>query len=91
MKADRDEASPYAAMLAAQDVAVRCKVSLPHPVIAGEGGGRKKRTPPPHFFLSFFPLFGDREKGSPGKKGLLALDHVHSSPLVSPSYAARAA
>ena len=26
MKADRDEASPYAAMLAAQDVAVRCKV-----------------------------------------------------------------
>ena len=26
MKADRDESSPYAAMLAAQDVAVRCKV-----------------------------------------------------------------
>ena len=26
VKADRDEASPYAAMLAAQDVAVRCKV-----------------------------------------------------------------
>ena len=25
VKADRDEASPYAAMLAAQDVAVRCK------------------------------------------------------------------
>lgn len=30
VKADRDESSPYAAMLAAQDVAVRCKVS-PHP------------------------------------------------------------
>ena len=27
VKADRDEASPYAAMLAAQDVAARCKVS----------------------------------------------------------------
>ena len=27
MKADRDESSPYAAMLAAQDVAQRCKVS----------------------------------------------------------------
>ena len=28
VKANRDESSPYAAMLAAQDVAVRCKVSL---------------------------------------------------------------
>ena len=28
VKADRDESSPYAAMLAAQDVATRCKVSL---------------------------------------------------------------
>ena len=28
VKADRDESSPYAAMLAAQDVAIRCKVSL---------------------------------------------------------------
>lgn len=27
VKADRDESSPYAAMLAAQDVAVKCKVS----------------------------------------------------------------
>lgn len=26
VKADRDEASPYAAMLAAQDVAQKCKV-----------------------------------------------------------------
>ena len=32
VKADRDEASPYAAMLAAQDVAERCKqpVSYTH-------------------------------------------------------------
>ena len=28
VKADRDESSPYAAMLAAQDVAQRCKVCL---------------------------------------------------------------
>ena len=28
VKADRDESSPYAALLAAQDVAVRCKVRL---------------------------------------------------------------
>jgi len=27
VKADRDESSPYAAMLAAQDVAAKCKVS----------------------------------------------------------------
>ena len=27
VKADRDESSPYAAMLAAQDVAIRCKVT----------------------------------------------------------------
>lgn len=45
VKADRDEASPYAAMLAAQDVAERCKqvginavhvklrVRLPAPVV----------------------------------------------------------
>jgi ribosomal protein S11 len=29
VKADRDESSPYAAMLAAADVAVKCKVPLP--------------------------------------------------------------
>ncbi|KAE8798084.1 hypothetical protein D1007_26698 [Hordeum vulgare] len=28
VKADRDESSPYAAMLASQDVATRCKVSI---------------------------------------------------------------
>lgn len=28
VKADRDESSPYAAMLAAKDVADRCKVSF---------------------------------------------------------------
>jgi hypothetical protein len=29
VKADRDESSPYAPMLAAQDVAQRCKVYVP--------------------------------------------------------------
>jgi ribosomal protein S11 len=28
VKADRDESSPYAAMLASQDIAVRCKVFI---------------------------------------------------------------
>lgn len=28
VKADRDESSPYAAMLAAQDVAAKCKVGV---------------------------------------------------------------
>jgi len=33
VKADRDESSPHAAMLATQDVAQRCKVSLLFPLI----------------------------------------------------------
>ena len=42
VKADRDESSPYAAMLAAQDVAVRCKevgVTALHIKIRATGGG----------------------------------------------------
>merc|ERR1712021_37068 len=41
VKADRDEASPYAAMLAAQDVAVKCKelgISALHIKLRGPGG-----------------------------------------------------
>merc|ERR1711881_455776 len=41
VKADRDESSPYAAMLAAQDVAVRCKelgIGALHIKIRGTGG-----------------------------------------------------
>merc|ERR1712072_156683 len=48
-KADRDESSPYAAMLAAQDVAVRCKelgIHALHIKIRGTGGQRSK-TPGP--------------------------------------------
>ncbi len=41
VKADRDESSPYAAMLAAQDVATRCKelgINALHIKIRATGG-----------------------------------------------------
>ena len=43
VKADRDEASPYAAMLAAQDVAARCKeigITALHIKLRAVGGTR---------------------------------------------------
>eukprot|EP00178_Gracilaria_changii_P005656 TRINITY_DN19419_c0_g2_i1.p1 TRINITY_DN19419_c0_g2~~TRINITY_DN19419_c0_g2_i1.p1 ORF type:complete len:152 (+),score=20.76 TRINITY_DN19419_c0_g2_i1:36-491(+) len=49
VKADRDESSPYAAMLAAQDVAARCKVlgiTALHIKMRAYGGVRSK-TPGP--------------------------------------------
>ena len=49
VKADRDEASPYAAMLAAQDVVVRCKecgITALHIKLRATGGNRTK-TPGP--------------------------------------------
>ncbi|KAM6552139.1 hypothetical protein CsatB_001947 [Cannabis sativa] len=49
VKADRDESSPYAAMLAAQDVAQRCKelgVSALHIKLRATGGNKTK-TPGP--------------------------------------------
>ncbi|KAF9305753.1 ribosomal protein S14, S11 [Mortierella antarctica] len=49
VKADRDEASPYAAMLAAQDVAVKCKevgITALHIKLRATGGNRSK-TPGP--------------------------------------------
>lgn len=49
VKADRDESSPYAAMLAAQDVALRCTevgINALHVKIKGRGGTRSK-TPGP--------------------------------------------
>mmetsp|Transcript_31422 Transcript_31422/g.60591 ORF Transcript_31422/g.60591 Transcript_31422/m.60591 type:complete len:153 (+) Transcript_31422:108-566(+) len=49
VKADRDEASPYAAMLAAQDVAVKCKelgVTAVHVKLRATGGNKTK-TPGP--------------------------------------------
>jgi ribosomal protein S11 len=55
VKADRDESSPYAAMLAAQDVATRCKelgINALHIKIRATGGrmtllqSREKFTDP---------------------------------------------
>ena len=49
VKADRDESSPYAAMLAAQDCAARCKevgITAVHIRIRATGGLRSK-TPGP--------------------------------------------
>ena len=44
VKADRDESSPYAAMLAAQDVAERCKlvgINALHIKLRATGGNRQ--------------------------------------------------
>ncbi len=49
VKADRDESSPYAAMLAAQDVAEKCKqrgITAVHIKLRAVGGNRTK-TPGP--------------------------------------------
>merc|ERR1712184_165660 len=49
VKADRDESSPYAAMLAAQDVAARCKelgITAVHIKLRARGG-TKTKTPGP--------------------------------------------
>ena len=49
VKADRDESSPYAAMLAAQDVALKCKevgITALHIKMRATGGTRAK-TPGP--------------------------------------------
>ena len=45
VKADRDESSPYAAMLAAQDVADKCKergITAVHVRMRATGGNRTK-------------------------------------------------
>lgn len=49
VKADRDESSPYAAMLAAQDVAARCKecgISALHVKMRATGGNKTKTQGP---------------------------------------------
>jgi ribosomal protein S11 len=58
VKADRDESSPYAAMLAAQDVAARCKevgITALHLKLRATGGSRTK-TPGPGAQSAFFAL-----------------------------------
>lgn len=49
VKADRDESSPYAAMLASQDVAVKCKelgITALHVKIRATGGNGPKTAGP---------------------------------------------
>eukprot|EP00914_Ancora_sagittata_P011273 GHVO01021913.1.p1 GENE.GHVO01021913.1~~GHVO01021913.1.p1 ORF type:complete len:151 (+),score=22.02 GHVO01021913.1:34-486(+) len=49
VKADRDESSPYAAMMAAQDVAARCKelnISAVHVKLRATGGTKTKSPGP---------------------------------------------
>lgn len=49
VKADRDESSPYAAMLAAQDVAARCKelgITALHIKMRAKGGNKTKSPGP---------------------------------------------
>ena len=63
MKADRDEASPYAAMLAAQDVAVRCKelgVTALH-IKMRATGGNKTKSPGPRASRAFPKRPKDRQ------------------------------
>jgi ribosomal protein S11 len=56
VKADRDESSPYAAMLAAQDVAIRCKelgINALHIKIRATGGkNRSSFNKPPRTLLT---------------------------------------
>lgn len=54
VKADRDESSPYAAMLAAQDVAIRCKelgINALHIKIRATGGGKTNAMENPEAML----------------------------------------
>ena len=56
VKADRDEASPYAAMLAAQDVAALCKergITALHVKLRATGGTRLVMTICKNQFLIF--------------------------------------
>jgi ribosomal protein S11 len=57
VKADRDESSPYAAMLAAQDVAIRCKelgITALHVKIRATGGMKH----PPFVQTVVMPVLG---------------------------------
>uniref|UniRef100_A0A2C9JFX3 40S ribosomal protein S14 n=1 Tax=Biomphalaria glabrata TaxID=6526 RepID=A0A2C9JFX3_BIOGL len=60
VKADRDEASPYAAMLAAQDVAERCKglgITALHIKLRATGGNREHQQMYVQIYMFFFYLF----------------------------------
>ena len=59
VKADRDESSPYAAMLAAQDVAVRCKelgINALHIKIRATGGMNISLLPGSNEYYTYYIL-----------------------------------
>lgn len=60
VKADRDESSPYAAMLAAQDVSVRCKevgINALHIKLRATGGTGTKTPGELHLYNSIIGLY----------------------------------
>uniref|UniRef100_G3UNM0 Small ribosomal subunit protein uS11 n=1 Tax=Loxodonta africana TaxID=9785 RepID=G3UNM0_LOXAF len=85
VKADRDESSPYAAMLAAQDVAQRCKelgITALHIKLRATGGNRygagaeSKRWAAPHSPVLFgaeeedvTPIPSDSTRRKGGRRG----------------------
>ncbi|MCT8882655.1 40S ribosomal protein S14, partial [Clostridioides difficile] len=77
VKADRDEASPYAAMLAAQDVAAKCKdvgVTALHIKIRATGGNRTKTPGPGAQSTGGMKVKADRDEASPYAAMLAAQD-----------------
>jgi small subunit ribosomal protein S14e len=76
VKADRDESSPYAAMLAAQDVAARCKelgINALHIKIRATGGENKYRNTRPNLRLPSQTGNGTKTPGPGAQSALRAL------------------
>jgi small subunit ribosomal protein S14e len=75
VKADRDESSPYAAMLAAQDVAVRCKelgINALHIKIRATGGKINSNTETKNLVVANMMHLGNGTK-TPGPGAQSAL------------------
>ena len=74
VKADRDESSPYAAMLAAQDVATRCKelgINALHIKIRATGGKRPSTTRTMAQNKSWYNLGNGTKTPGPGAQSAL--------------------
>ena len=75
VKADRDESSPYAAMLAAQDVATRCKelgINALHIKIRATGGKFPISPSPRKLYINHYSFSGNGTK-TPGPGAQSAL------------------
>lgn len=74
VKADRDESSPYAAMLAAQDVAARCKdlgINALHIKIRATGGMSDLPGLTPHGDADWKPSGNGTKTPGPGAQSAL--------------------